>query len=189
MISKHCDDHRTGNRFVKVLTSTRFIVEKLKDDGIFPNNEKLPLIIYKKALNLPGHDPASAIEALFEANQWRAAWRNGIYPFHHYHSTAHEVLGVYSGDATVQLGGEKGVVSAISRSDVIVIPAGVSHKNLGSSLDFRVVGGYPQGQDWDMNEGRPGERPQTDNRIAAVPLPPADPVYGRQGPLVSHWLT
>ncbi len=30
-----------------------------------------------------------------------------FFEFHHYHSTAHEVLVVYSGSAKVQLGGER----------------------------------------------------------------------------------
>jgi uncharacterized protein YjlB len=62
----------------------------LKDDGTYPNNEKLPLLVYPAALKLPQRDPAAAIEALFETNRWDGSWRNGIYGFHHYHSTAHK---------------------------------------------------------------------------------------------------
>ena len=164
---------------------TEYVI--LKDDGQFPNNERLPLILYRNAINSADQNSASIIEKLFNKNQWVASWRNGIYNIHHYHSTAHEVLGIYSGSAKVQLGGEKGVVLTINRGDVVIIPAGVSHKNLGSSSDFRVVGGYPIGQDWDMNYGKPGERPQADKNIAAVPLPKADPVYGPKGPLMENW--
>ena len=71
--------------------------------------------------------------------------------------------------------------------DVIVIPAGVAHKNLGASADFRVVGAYPRGQHPDLCTGKPGERPQADRRIARVPLPEQDPVYGPGGPLIAHW--
>jgi len=127
----------------------------LKDDGTFPNNEKLPLLIYPAALKLPQHDPATTIEALFMANRWAGAWRDGIYGFHHYHSTAHEVLGVYGGSARVRLGGENGISLEITRGDVVIIPAGVAHKNLGSDQDFRVVGAYPIGQSWDMCYGEP----------------------------------
>jgi uncharacterized protein YjlB len=38
-----------------------------------------------------------------------------------------------------------------------------------------------------MNTGRPGERPAADERIARVPLPAADPVFGESGPLVALW--
>src|ERR1700741_5268650 len=120
----------------------------LMDGGTIPNS-KLPLLIYRQAVRLPPGDPASAFEQLFEANQWSGTWRDGIYPFHHYHSTAHEVLGVFSGSATTQFGGERGITERLNAGDVVIIPAGVGHKNLGSSEDFGVVGAYPHGQEPD----------------------------------------
>ena len=166
---------------------TEVIGQTLADDGTFPNNEYLPLLAYKGALRLSEQDPAAAVESLFAAHGWGGSWRNGVYSYHHYHSTAHEVLGVYSGTATIQLGGPHGVVLKVARGDVILIPAGVAHKNLGSSADFRVVGAYPQGQRPDMNYGRAGERPGADERIASVPRPQADPGYGRDGPIDEQW--
>ena len=160
----------------------------LQDDGTYPNHERLPLLAYRDALTLPEQDPAAAIESLFQANGWGGSWRNGVYGFHHYHSTAHEVLGVYGGRAEVQLGGEQGIVLTVQRGDVLIIPAGVAHKNLGCSPDFRVVGAYPRGQRPDMRYGRAGERPEADRAIAAVLLPSADPVYGTNSPLTQHWM-
>lgn len=162
-------------------------VHLLRDDGVYPNNERLPLLAYQGALRLPQRNPAASIEVLFRENQWGGSWRNGVYGFHHYHSTAHEVLGVYGGQASVQLGGEQGIVLSIERGDVVIIPAGVAHKNLGASSDFAVVGAYPLGQHPDMKCGKPGERPQADQRIALVPLPQADPVYAAQGSLAVYW--
>jgi uncharacterized protein YjlB len=182
-MNQHTDLQGLENRFTGIVNTPRVVSELLKDDGTYPNNEKVPLILYQKALNLSKHDPACGFEELFEANYWNAAWRNGIHGFHHYHSTAHEVLGVYSGSAKVQLGGDNGVTLTIKKGDMVVIPAGVAHKNLGSSTDFRVTGGYPIGLEWDMKYGKPGERPQADQNIAAVPMPKADPVYGTKGPL------
>jgi uncharacterized protein YjlB len=95
--------------------------------------------------------------------------------------------GVFAGSATVQLGGEEGVVLDIGQGDVVVIPAGVAHKRLASSGSFAVVGAYPRGQSWDMNYGRPGERPGTDRNIRAVPRPSAAPVYGPNAPLRDLW--
>ena len=157
------------------------------DDGTFPNNDRLPLLVYRGALELTGRNPARPVEDLFDAHHWFGAWRNGIFGYHHYHSTAHEVLGVYSGTARVQLGGEKGPEFEIRQGDVIVIPAGVAHKNLGSSRDFKVVGAYPGGQRYDMNYGKAGERPRADRNIANVSLPELDPVFGDSGPLIDLW--
>ena len=87
----------------------------------------------------------------------------------------------------MQLGGEQGIVAEISPGDVVIIPAGVSHKNLGSTSDFHVVGAYPTGTSPDMNYGKPGERPRADKTIAALALPAQDPIYGETGPLLSFW--
>jgi uncharacterized protein YjlB len=159
----------------------------LEDDGTFPNNGKVPLLVYTGGVSLPDLNPATTFEELFHRNHWGNSWRNGVYGFHHYHSTAHEVLGVYSGTARIQLGGEGGITLSVGQGDVVVIPAGVAHKNLGASSDFRVVGAYPRGQRPDMNYGRAGERPHADHNIAAVDLPEADPVHGKDGPLIEWW--
>ena len=155
------------------------------DDGIFPNS-RLPLLIYTAAV--PRVEvSAEAMEALFAAAGWVPAWRYTVYPYHHYHSTAHEVLGIAAGSAQLQLGGPKGREFEVAAGDVIVIPAGVVHKQISKSDDFLVVGGYPPGQRPDQFRGEPGERPQADENIARVPLPPSDPVTGRANPLLDHW--
>jgi uncharacterized protein YjlB len=130
---------------------------------------------------------ASAVEAAFHRNGWGDSWRNGIYGTHHYHSTAHEALGVYAGSARVQLGGESGPVFEIRAGDVVVIPAGVAHKRLSSTADFAVVGAYPDGQRPDMCYGSSGERPRTEENIRRVPAPGKDPVFGDGGPLLDAW--
>jgi len=117
-----------------------------RDDGSIPNNT-LPLLLYREAFAADTKDLASVMEQRFAENDWTGSWRAGVYPFPHYHSTSHEVLGVFSGSAT-----------------------------LGSSADFSVVGAYPGGRQWDLLRGLRGERPQADRNIAAVPLPDNDPV-------------
>ena len=159
----------------------------LKDDGVFPNNSTLPAIIYQQAIELPDDDPALTIEQVFKTNRWLNAWRNGIYDYHHYHSTAHEVLGVYQGQVTVQLGGPGGITATLKKGDMVIIPAGVAHKNLQASEDFKCVGAYPDGRDYDTKTGKDGERPEADENIRNVPLPVLDPIYGKDGPLISAW--
>jgi uncharacterized protein YjlB len=183
------------------------------DDGTFPNS-RFPVLVYPAAVVVrsggvglrplaPGAptrsawhshaaladvDPAAAFEALFDANGWGgASWRNGLFQVHHYHSTAHEVLGVYSGKVRIQLGGPTGTAVDVHAGDVVVIPAGVAHKSLGASADFRVVGAYPAGTSPDLNYGKRGERPDTDRNIARLAVPAADPVEGKGGTLVAQW--
>ena len=168
------------------LNKPRVIARVLKDASTIPNS-RLPLLIYQGALDLPKDDPAAAIEALLHKHQRGNDWRNGIFTYHHYHSTAHEVLFVFSGSCKVQAGGEGGLIETINAGDVIIIPAGVGHKNVGQSSDFKVVGAYPPQQNVDMNYGKPGERPRVDENIARLGLPMTDPVFGKAGPLLEHW--
>jgi uncharacterized protein YjlB len=157
-----------------------------KDDGIFPNNP-LPLRFYRGAITTEAKDPASIFEERFAENDWTNSWRDGVYSFPHYHSTSHEVLGVYSGAATLRLGGKHGKNVEVHAGDVIVIPAGVAHQNIGASDNFGVVGAYPDGRSWDLLQGLPGERPKADRNIATLPMPEKDPIYGAGGPLRRVW--
>lgn len=159
---------------------------QIQPNGNIPNSE-LPLLVYRRAVRLQSDDPASVFEKLFAANGWTDSWRNGIYDYHHYHSTAHEVLGVYHGNATVNFGGEGGPITKVWPGDVIIIPAGVSHKNLGASPDFGVVGAYPKGQHVDMHYGKPEEQANAESNISKLPLPDQDPVQGDGEALWRFW--
>jgi uncharacterized protein YjlB len=156
----------------------------LKGTAEFPNS-RLPALVYAGVL--AGGDLASRFEALFEQNGWTGSWRNGLYRTHHYHSTAHEVLGVYRGSVKVRLGGPEGPIIELRAGDVAVIPAGVAHKNEAQSDDFAVVGAYPAGTSPDLQYGKEGERPRTDRNIAAVALPSSDPTTGKSGALTRLW--
>jgi uncharacterized protein YjlB len=124
---------------------------------------------------------------LFQKNGWGGIWRDGVFSYHHYHSTAHEVLGVVRGSARIAFGGPEGIAVEVETGDVAVIPAGVGHCNLGSSGDFLVIGAYPRGQSWDLRTGEPDERREVLENIRKVPLPETDPVFGDKGPLIEHW--
>jgi uncharacterized protein YjlB len=158
----------------------------LQDNGVFPNS-RLPALLYKGVLDIPLLFPATYVAHLFENNGWSNSWDAGIFEYHHYHSITHEVLGIYSGKTTIQLGGEKGEQVTVEKGDVLVIPAGVAHKNLGGENDVGVVGAYPGGKDYDMNYGEQGERPGTDNNIKAVPIPEKDPVFRSENELIKLW--
>ena len=160
-------------------------LEFFVDDGRFPNSRQ-PVLIYGQAI-APDDSSPEAMEALFDGNGWPSQWRAGVYDYHHYHSSAHECLGIASGSAQLQLGGPAGRVFYVSAGDVVVLPAGTAHQRLSASSDFLVVGAYPPGQKWDLLRGEAGERPEADKRIAAVPLPTTDPVGGAGGPVLEKW--
>lgn len=132
-------------------------------------------------------DPAASFEEVFRANGWTGTWRNGIYPYDHYHSTAHEVLGIACGGARVRFGGEGGREVEVEAGDVIAIPAGVAHRLVDERDGFLVVGAYAAGRSWDIVRPRPGNLEPAQARIAVVPLPEADPVAGAAGPLLRLW--
>lgn len=157
------------------------------DDGVFPNS-RLPFLVYPAAGTAGAAEAlARRFEALFASHGWPPAWRDGVFAYHHYHSTAHEALGIAAGTMRVQLGGDRGVELEAGPGDCIVIPAGVAHRRLSSSTGLLIVGAYPADQAPDMLYGKPGERPGAEARIARVPLPPQDPVRGPGGPLRRLW--
>jgi uncharacterized protein YjlB len=147
------------------------------DDGDIPNS-RLSLIVYDSAINPKAGDPAVAFETLFKRHGWGGSWRNGIFPFHHYHSTAHEVLGIAKGAAEVRFGGEGGRTLPVKAGDAVLIPAGVGHKRLSASPDLLVIGAYPGGQWADLMREGAGDKAGIRARIAAVKPPAEDPVGG-----------
>ena len=158
-----------------------------ENDGAIPNHPSWPLVVYRGVFDGEG-DYASALERCFRENGWAGCWRNGVFSYHHYHSTSHEVLGVARGEARVTFGGERGETLSVGAGDVAVLPAGTGHCRIEASSDFLVVGAYPRGQeDYDLCTGKPDERPEALERIRRAARPDTDPLYGTEGPLLNHW--
>jgi len=157
-----------------------------KDDGIIPNSP-YPLLVYKNAFPERGNTGADWLEKKFKANNWYNSWRWGIYPFHHYHSITHEVLGCFQGYAEVHMGGPNGKIMKIEAGDILVIPAGVGHKCISHSNDFTVVGAYPNGMDWDLIKEEKSKHEQSLQNIKNVPFPNADPLIGKDNGLIKIW--
>lgn len=156
-----------------------------KDDGIIPNSD-LPLIVYKSAF-AETDNIANVMEQTFAGNNWTNAWHNGVFSYHHYHSITHEVVGVYKGYAILHMGGEAGEKIEVNVGDVLVIPAGTGHKLISATNDFKVIGAYPNGMDYDLLTGKEGDRAKADNNIAKVPLPETDPVRGKDNGIIKIW--
>jgi uncharacterized protein YjlB len=102
---------------------SRVTAHQLAASGAVPNHPRWPLLVYPGAVAIAGADPAAAFEALFDRNGWPAAWRNGVYPFHHFHCDVPRRL-ASTVAATVQFGGKDGVVVTAQPGDVIVLPRG-----------------------------------------------------------------
>lgn len=154
-----------------------------EDDGTIPNNPLLNVIFYPEAFK----DDPERMEAVFNRNNWLNSWTGGVFDYHHYHSNTHEVIGVRSGSAILQLGGEQGEQIKVKAGDVAVLPAGTGHKKIDSTDDFQVVGAYPNGVSYNLKTGKTEERPYVLEDIHNTPLPQTDPVYGKTGPLLDHW--
>ena len=159
----------------------------LPPDGAIPNHPRWPLLVYPAAVRLSSADPAAIFEELFARNRWPAAWRDGVFPFHHYHSDGHEALGIYSGEVTVQFGGDAGIAVTARPGDVIVLPAGTGHKKLSSRGSLGVVGAYPEGSAPSTCVPPLARYRNSAKVVAAVALPALDPVLGANGPLFDYW--
>lgn len=156
------------------------------DDGLVPNN-RMPFLVYRRAIGINNERPEETIEALFDGNGWGEMWRNGIYDYLHYHSTVHEALGVARGHARVRFGGDRGKELDISAGDVAILPAGTGHQCLFASDDFCVIGAYPPGPQMQITRPTRQNHAHALKTIPQVKVPSTDPVMGANGPLVELW--
>lgn len=148
----------------------------------------LPVVVLRGALDRQNVRGVAACVALFARHRWTGAWQNGIYAFHHFHPRTHEALGIVRGSAEVQFGGAGGPLVRIAAGDVVVIPAGVSHRRRASSDDLVVVGAYPGADAPERDPGiERGDSDGCDACFAAAGLPAADPAFGPDGPLLRLW--
>ncbi len=165
-------------------SSVQFQPLQLSRNGWMPNNEHLPVLIYHRAFE-PSPSAADRMEQAFARNQWPTQWRNGVYDFHHYHSTAHEVLGFAGGSAHLMLGGEAGHELTVEAGDVIVLPTGTGHCRISATPSFLVIGAYPAGQHWDICRTAPDQAAIA--RMHSLHFPAIDPVQGPRGELPQAW--
>jgi len=151
-----------------------------------PNNPKLPVILYRQAVRAGTCEgTASSFENLLSRHGWPPQWRDGIYDYHHYHSTAHEVLGMASGSALLVIGGPGGRELEVAAGDALLLPSGTGHCARSASDGFLVVGGYPDGQKWDICRHAPTDADRA--RMLALPFPTTDPIRGLDGPVPDYW--
>lgn len=186
----------------------------IPEAGDMPNNGALPVILYKGIAEFGDKEPEKVFEDLIASNNWGNGWVvESIYHFHHYHSSAHEVVAFARGKATLQFGGPDGPIVEVEAGDAAVIPAGVGHKRLDDAPGLSVVGAYPAKQKLEdvcvlsaedvvkaraENADADGcairlfgkdERDTVRAKIAATALPLRDPLTGLEGPVMDLWKT
>jgi uncharacterized protein YjlB len=164
------------------MRSDRFL---LQENGWVPNNARLPVLVYRAVIDGQGEPAALWFEEVFDRHGWPAQWRDGIFDYHHYHSTAHEALGIATGSARLMLGGPGGREIAVAAGDALVLPTGIGHCALSASDDFLVVGAYPKGAHWDICREAPTAEAR--RRMCDMPIPAQDPVAGAAGMLGNLW--
>ena len=149
-----------------------------KDDGFIPNS-RFPVLVHRGAIRLHGSSVplAQALlgeRALRTGKGWKLEWLWKVYKRPHYHSTTHEALVVWSGSATLQLGGHRvGKLVKVGKGDAILITAGVAHRAVERTEDFQVFGLYPFGaKPWDMLFCRKRERTKAIANLALLGEPP-----------------
>lgn len=157
-----------------------------KPEGGVPNNP-LPVLIYHRVIPPNVVDNADYLEHLFSTNGWPPQWRYGIYTFTHFHSNTPEALGVFSGSAKVRIGGEKGSIIEVNVGDVLLLPAGVGHKQISADDNFMMVGAYPPNTTADLCHDEPSKLAARIKAVAKVPLPETDPVTGHSEGSMLLW--
>ena len=144
-----------------------------------PNNT-LPVLLYRSVLAASAPAKAMRFRERFRDNGWAGLWTDTIYDYMHFHSNAHEVLGIANGKVNLKLGGENGSLIRLKAGDMLILPAGVGHRRVGGDDGLKVIGAYPRGQShYDMK--RKGKT------IPKVALPDTDPFFGIDGFLVEAW--
>jgi uncharacterized protein YjlB len=143
-------------------------------------NSQLPVLVFRSALPQQLARKAEVFRKTFKSHGWKGVWTDTIYDYTHFHSNAHEVLGIAEGKVALKLGGSSGRIFHLKAGDVVVLPAGTGHGRIGSDEGLKVVGAYPAGQErYDIK--RKGKK--TPN----VPLPHTDPLSGIHGALAKIW--
>ncbi|KAL0939719.1 cupin domain protein [Colletotrichum truncatum] len=164
-----------------------------------PNND-LPVLIYRNVLG-EQLDETSVSERL-QRNGWVKKGTWGTIKLKHFHPNTHECYGIFQGRSELVFGEGSsdstgsGVKCEVHAGDVVVVPAGVAHASTPESEEasgeneYRYIGVYPEGSPhYSIEMGKKSlmEKPDLVAEVAGVPVPPCDPVYGLDGPLVQIW--
>lgn len=166
------------------MTETIFI----KENHPYPNNS-LPVLYYEGAIKNLTDSPEAAqeVQAFFKENGYSNIWIDGIFSYHHFHSNTHEALACLAGEAEVQLGGPDAEIFLFRKGDVLLLPAGTTHKQINATEEFKIIGAYPNGIEPDLQKGSLEAYSEIKKRISEVPIPETDPLNKKEGATFDHW--
>jgi uncharacterized protein YjlB len=143
-------------------------------------NSRLPVLLFRNIVPHSKLGKADVFRRAFKKNGWVGIWTDTVYDYTHFHSNAHEVLGIAEGKVTLRLGGETGRLVRLKAGDMLLLPAGVGHRRVSDDDGLKVVGAYPRGQShFDIK--------RTGRVVPRVALPKTDPFNGEDGPLTHLW--
>jgi len=148
----------------------------MDNDGTYPNNPTHPLLLYRSAFHGTQQEGYTKIVS---SGEWTSPWVWGIFTYHHYHTTAWELLICVKGQADIQIGGSNGPIVNISKGDVMLVPPGLAHKQIRDSGGFTLLGSYPiEGCSGPVDTVRGAPTEDQKANIEACVTPKRDPVLG-----------
>lgn len=139
-------------------------------------NSRLPVLLFRGGAGTTRERQGSALQAK------RLAGPVDRYDlrYTHFHSNAHEVLGIAEGRVAIRLGGEEGSLFRLKAGDMLILPAGVGHRRVGSDEGLKVIGAYPRGQSHFDVKRRDAGCSTFDSRLPIR-------FNGENGPLMQAW--
>ncbi|KAF2123429.1 hypothetical protein P153DRAFT_391522 [Dothidotthia symphoricarpi CBS 119687] len=156
-------------------------------------NSILPALIYRNVL--PASINSELAKQFCENNDWEKRGEWGEIKIPHFHPNTHECYAIIRGTSRLALGrakqdaGTDGVEVDVSAGDVVVVPAGVSHRSLSSNDGYRYIGVYPKAAPRWRNNHCEGDESMEELSVEInnVAIPDSDPVFGLHGPLCQIW--
>ncbi|SDC00024.1 cupin domain-containing protein [Niabella drilacis] len=157
-----------------------------KEDPQIPSSP-LPLLVYRGFFDKEYDACEDWLIKKFRSNKWFPSPALGAFNFTHYYINTHIVLGVCAGEAQWQLGGTLGIITVLEKGDVMVIPAGVALRHLGSGTDLNLAGACSVNVSPELQRRQSGNRVHANRSIANIPTPDNDPILGPGAGLLTIW--
>ncbi|MBZ4190471.1 cupin domain-containing protein [Niabella beijingensis] len=154
-----------------------------REDQQIPNSP-FPLLVYRGFFDKDYAACESWLQKKFTANKWFPLPAFKIFDDTHYYSNTHIALGVCAGEAQLQLGGTLGITTTVEKGDVVILPAGVALRLIGSGSSFSMVAASSVKVPLEMHREQNG---QAAGSALHNIIPDTDPILGRKEGLQDIW--